>query len=463
MSERKPMAMLVLALLALPSTASAAATDLSPAPNALSPGSLVASAKADVATTLTITPEGASEAVFTAPMKVEGDKASAKVDDLASGPYVATWRAGDATTYSSFVVGAGSTPPVVRGRPTTGATKAQAPPGGLYLEGSGLVLATRFHNFVWTGPNGEDPRGWLTLNGAYTLHATVTCVALGPDPGQGVSAGAVLGYRVDTGPYAGRGWINWAEGPGPLGPGGYVHYAGLLPQPPTSCPAPGDPPPPGFSMAGSGPVQEGAVGRRTEGGRRGPARIVDLFPRVDGLAPPGPFTAYAGLDGDADGVTLTLYADGGSEPVVRQALQADPGDPQWTADLTDLADGAFVANWTLDRGAGDTDTILSSFGHGSSGAGATAGVAPVQGASVACAKRAHARTACSLRLPISGLDRAWVAVTRNGRTVVRHAIAFAGATARLPGVSRLKPGSYGLTVGASRAGHVYARLGFMVR
>jgi hypothetical protein len=437
-------------VLALPAAAAASATDLSPAPNTISPSSFVASAKVDGPATLTITPEGASQPVFSAPLKVEG----VKVDDLASGPYVATWRTGETATYSSFVV-RGATPPVAGGAPTTtGATVAQAPPGDLYLEGTGLVLATRFHNFVWSGPNGEDPHGWLTLNGYYTLHATVTCVALAPDS-------AVLGYRIDTGDYAGRGFLTWAEGPGPMGAGGYVHYAGILPAPPTTCPAPGAPPPPGFQNGGTGPVQEGAVGRRAEGVNRSPTAIVDLFPRLDGSAPSGPFTAYAGLDGQADGIELTLYPDGGSEPATRLALHADPGDLQWRGDLTDLPDGPYVAAWALDRGNGDAETVLSSFVHGGTAAGSA--IAPPQGASVACAKLARARRACSLRLPISGLDRAWVSVTRERRTVVSHAVGFAGGTARLPGVSRLRAGAYGLTVGAKRGGHVYARLGLMLR
>jgi hypothetical protein len=448
---------------ALPAAASASATELSPAANSLSPTSFVASARVDGPATLTITPEGASEAVFSAPMKVEGDRASVRVDGLAPGPYVATWRTGGASTYSSFV--AGVSPPAPPAKPVSGGARqlraraAQAPPGGLYFEGSGLVLQTRFHNFVWSGANGEDPHGWLTLNGAYTLHATVTCASVGPVPGQGAPAGVVLGYRIDTGSYAGRGWINWAEGPGPLGPGGYVHYAGVVPQPPTSCPAPGDPPPPLFSLAGSGPVQEGAVGRRTEPGGRRPTSIIDLFPRIDGAVPSGPFAAFAGVDGAAEGVTLTLYPDGGSEPVARQPLRTDPGEMQWTAEVTDLADGPFVAAWTLDRGHGDSETVLSSFVHASSGVGASSGVAAVQGASVSCG----ARKACSVRLPISGLDRAWFAVTRNGRTVVQRAADFTGSTARLPGVRRLRAGVYGLTVAAARAGHVYARLGFRLR
>jgi hypothetical protein len=451
----------------LPAGASAAATDLAPPANSLSPASFVASANVDGPVTLTITPEGASEPVFNAPMKVEGEKASVRVDDLASGPYIATWRTDAATTYSSFVVGASTPPPpatpVSGGAQQLRATAAQAPPGGLYFEGSGLVLQTRFHNFVWTGANGEDPHGWLTLNGAYTLHATVTCATVGPVPGQGTPAGVVLGYRIDTGPYAGHGWINWAEGPGPLGAGGYVHYAGVLPQPPTTCPAPGDSPPPGFSMAGSGPVQEGAVGRRTQPGARRPTSIIDLFPRIDGAVPSGPFTAFAGVDGAAEGVTLTLYPDGGSAPVAHQALHTDPGDMQWKGDVADLDDGPFIAVWTLDRGGRDTETVLSSFVHASSGVGASTGVASMQGASVSCAKRGGARKACRVRLPISGLDRAWFAVTRKGRTVVQRAAVFSGGTAQLPGVGRLRAGLYGLTVTAARAGHVYARLGFRLR
>jgi hypothetical protein len=70
----------------------------------------------------------------------------------------------------------------------------------------------------------------------------------------------VGGYRIETGKRAGRGFLSSSVDNGPPRRGRPVDvtvYSGYLPRPPVDCPAPGDPPPPGFRSTGGGPFTRG--------------------------------------------------------------------------------------------------------------------------------------------------------------------------------------------------------------
>ena len=219
----------------------------------------------------------------------------------------------------------------------------------LYLQGSGQLEGARFHNFVVTG-DGQQPRGWLSVSGAYTLHAVATCASVAPDA-------AVLGYRIDAGSNAGRGWLVSVQ----YGGSGTVVYAGTLPAPPATCPAPGSPAPPGFMSVGSGPVQNGSL-IKSDAAPAGPTAVVDFVPPTGAFVGPGPFTAFAGLNGDdADKVTLALYPGGGPVPIFTTTAVhgADGLDAQ--ADVPALPPGPYTATWTLTRHDGSTATASSAF------------------------------------------------------------------------------------------------------
>jgi hypothetical protein len=121
------------------------------------------------------------------------------------------------------------------------------------VSGSGHVLLTGFTGSATSGPSGENPTGFLTLGGFFSFTATPTCLNVSGNE-------AVVGYRIDTGPQAGLGFIvSVADFGLPVNgqPVDIVRYTGLLPTPPTTCPEPGDSPPPDITSAGGGPLDSG--------------------------------------------------------------------------------------------------------------------------------------------------------------------------------------------------------------
>jgi hypothetical protein len=134
-----------------------------------------------------------------------------------------------------------------------GLVLAAPPPGSDYSFGSGHVLQTDFVGSGYSGPNGENPVGTLTLSGYLDFRATLTC-------GHAEGNAVVGGYRIETGSMAGRGFISSSVDNGRPRHGRPVDvtvYSGYLPRPPVDCPAPGDPPPRGFRSTGGGPFTKG--------------------------------------------------------------------------------------------------------------------------------------------------------------------------------------------------------------
>src|SRR4051794_6642710 len=318
------------------------------------------------AATLTITLDGGSAALFSVPMKIKraggGYSARVAVSDLAPGPYVALWRVegGDgsySSAYSSFVVG-GASLSAGRSRARSVSPRATAAADApLYLDGSGTVGASQFRDFFVAGPNGENPRGWLSIRGALPLHAVVTCASLREDA-------AVFGYLIDSGQYYGRGLLISIQFAGPGGGGGYVVYSGVVAASSPTCPAPGDPTPSGFLSTGSGPIQNG-TGQLSSVPPAGPPSIVDLVPPTDGSMNPGVFFAYAGFNGD--GVTSTqleLDPEGGSAPTLTTPMGPDAGGLDAKATIPRLRPAPYVGVWTITRADGSTATTLSSFAQG---------------------------------------------------------------------------------------------------
>lgn len=119
--------------------------------------------------------------------------------------------------------------------------------------GSGRVLQTDFTGSGYSGPNGENPVGTLTLSGFLNFTATVTC--------SNSSGNAVVsGYRIDTGERAGWGFLTSSIDNGRPRNGRPVDvsvYSGYLRRPPVNCPSPGDSPPHGFRSTGGGPFTRG--------------------------------------------------------------------------------------------------------------------------------------------------------------------------------------------------------------
>jgi hypothetical protein len=126
-------------------------------------------------------------------------------------------------------------------------------PTGDSAFGEGRVLMTDFSGSVVAGPNGENPVGTLSVRGYLDFTTTTTCVR--------ISGNAIVGgSRIDTGPMAGRGFLQSSLDNGPPVDGQPVDdtvYSGLLPAPPTTCPAPGEPPPKEMSSTGGGPFISG--------------------------------------------------------------------------------------------------------------------------------------------------------------------------------------------------------------
>ena len=155
------------------------------------------------------------------------------------------------------------------------------------------MLLTDFRGSVTAGPNGENPIGTLMLRGYLDFTTTVTCVR--------ISGNAVVGgHRIDDGPLAGRGFIQSSLDNGPPVDGRPVDdtiYTGLLPAPPTTCPAPGDPPPADMSSTGGGPFIGGDL---------------TVFDAPDGSPEPPPparvTRMHVALDAHRAGGELTLRA-----------------------------------------------------------------------------------------------------------------------------------------------------------
>jgi hypothetical protein len=101
--------------------------------------------------------------------------------------------------------------------------------------GSGHFALTTFDGSAESGPNGEDPRGFLRLSGFYDFEATVTCLNVAGNR-------AVIGYRIVTGSTAGQGFQVEIADNGPTPPSGAPTDAVIsyteLPAPPTVCPDP---------------------------------------------------------------------------------------------------------------------------------------------------------------------------------------------------------------------------------
>jgi hypothetical protein len=150
-----------------------------------------------------------------------------------------------------------------------GLALAAPPPGSDYTYGSGHVLQTDFVGSGYSGPNGENPVGTLTLTGYLDFTATLTC-------GHAAGNAVVGGYRIETGKMAGRGFMTSSVDNGRPRHGRPVDvtvYSGYLRKPPVDCPAPGDPPPRGFRSTGGGPFT------------RGDFTLVDAKERLSAAAP----------------------------------------------------------------------------------------------------------------------------------------------------------------------------------
>jgi hypothetical protein len=312
------------------------------------------------------------------------------------------------------------------------------------LQGSGQLEGASFHNFVVTA-DGQQPRGWLSVSGAYALHAVATCATLAPDA-------AVLGYRIDAGSNAGHGWLVSVQ----YGGSGTVVYAGTLPAPPARCPAPGSPAPPGFVNVGSGPVQNGSL-IKSDAAPTGPTAIVDLVPPTGAFVGPGPFTAFAGLNGDdAEKVTLALYPGGGPVPIFTTTAVhgADGLDAQ--ADVPALPPGPYTATWTLARHDGSTATASSAFTL-------LALPRPIMALRARVGCRRHA---CAMTLSDrTSAGHGRFALRRHRHVVTGGVMRVREGVARIPGLAHLPPGRYELLLlGPGRGnGHVVARAPFTLR
>lgn len=127
---------------------------------------------------------------------------------------------------------------------------ARADPAPEMISGSGTVAATQYSLSITGGPYGQDPTGHLDLSGAYSFHATATCMSNGGQDG-------VAGFRIDDGLYAGAGFLAESASPGsPVDTSDTqeVLWAGVLAGPPAVCPPPGSPEPRFLFSQGGGSV-----------------------------------------------------------------------------------------------------------------------------------------------------------------------------------------------------------------
>jgi hypothetical protein len=318
----------------------------------------------------------------------------------------------------------------------------------LYLNGSGVVQGARFQNFVIAEP-GQPPRGWLSITSGYRLHATATCAAV-------TERAATLGYRIDTGGNVGKGWVVSVQYPATPGTGGDVSYAGTVPVPPTTCPAPGDPPPDGFQLVGSGPITEGSSARG-ETPPAGPTSIVDVQAIGSAGSAEG-FQAFADLNGaDARGVTLTISREDTSTPVFAAPMTLDGSGLYAVAHVPALDRGSYVATYTLERGDGSTATTASGL--------RVYGARRIRDATeVNCRRLPRDRHACTVGLIYAVTATIRFRVRQGRKVVIEDRLRSRNGFGRLPGVSRLPTGSYLLELlRPVRAQPVFARVRFTLR
>jgi hypothetical protein len=116
-------------------------------------------------------------------------------------------------------------------------------PTGDFLTGTGRAVGVDFTATIHGDANGQNPSGFFTArseasSSQFNFDGTPTCLNVTG----GASPAATGGYRIDTGAQAGQGFMAAIRDNG-----GSAADQGLwlvfLPDPPTDCPAPGDPPP----------------------------------------------------------------------------------------------------------------------------------------------------------------------------------------------------------------------------
>lgn len=113
---------------------------------------------------------------------------------------------------------------------------------------------------------------------------------------------AAIGYRIDSGTQGFLVSIQDNGAPVNGQPVDEVLYSGLLPSPPTSCPAPGAPPPPDFSSSGGGPLISGDV------------TVVDApsLPTTQAQCRDGGWKTYGAFKNEGD--CVSFVATGGKNP-----------------------------------------------------------------------------------------------------------------------------------------------------
>jgi hypothetical protein len=133
-----------------------------------------------------------------------------------------------------------------------GSAVGQVPTGDSVV-GSGDVQLTDFTVSIQAGPNGENPTGSLRVSGFLSFAATPTCLNVSGNA-------AVGGFRIAGDFFGFEGFLASVVDNGPPvngQPVDSVVYSGLLPDPPTTCPAPGAPPPPELFSTLGGPLTSG--------------------------------------------------------------------------------------------------------------------------------------------------------------------------------------------------------------
>src|SRR5215218_1138449 len=179
--------------------------------------------------------------------------------------------------------------------------------------------------------------------------ATATCTAV-------ADRAATIGYRIDSGGNAGKGWVAW------------VQYRRELAGATATC-----------SMSGRSttcppPVPPRKARRRRASSRSGRARSPTgawsrptrhQWPDLDRRRPAArrrPFAVFAGLNGpDARSGTLAITREGGPAPVLSAPMTFGAGGLDAVAQVPALDAGSYVATFTLERADGSTATTVSGF------------------------------------------------------------------------------------------------------
>jgi hypothetical protein len=133
-----------------------------------------------------------------------------------------------------------------------GSAVGQVPTGDSVV-GSGHVQLTSFTVSIQAGPNGESPTGSLSVSGFLSFTATPTCLNVS-------GRAAVGGFQIAGGFLVFQGFLASVVDNGPPvngQPVDTVVYSGLLRTAPTTCPAPGAPPPPELLSTLGGPLTSG--------------------------------------------------------------------------------------------------------------------------------------------------------------------------------------------------------------